>query len=189
MRRGKLRQGAPAPSQLEFAARRAETSARGANALDKTRRATDVCTQIDQKDGVDQAIERRRTLDADIVLGQLELWVGVGRNLSWPWIDVAVRVGRGWGTPFVDLNGPMVKRPDFIAFVPALRDLPWESAMMRYLRLWADRCGSRCRAPSQDGCTAKPGSSMGRTPKRCHSGSGKAPSPRPCRAPRVRLNA
>jgi len=68
------------------------------------------------------AIERRRALDADIKLGQLELWVGVGRNLSWPWIDVAVRVGKGWGTPFVDFNGPMVKRPDFVAFVPALRD-------------------------------------------------------------------
>lgn len=71
---------------------------------------------------LEQAIARRRTLDADIELGQLELWVGVGRNLSWPWIDVAVRVGRGWGTPFLDINGPMVKRPDFVAFVPALRD-------------------------------------------------------------------
>lgn len=71
---------------------------------------------------MEQAVERRRTLDADIVLGQLELWVGVGRNLSWPWIDVAVRIGKGWGAPFVDLNGPMVKRPDFMAFVPALRD-------------------------------------------------------------------
>jgi hypothetical protein len=71
---------------------------------------------------LDQAVERRRKLDADIVLGQLELWVGVGRNLSWPWIDVALRVGRGWGGPLLDVNGPMVKRPDFIAFVPALRD-------------------------------------------------------------------
>ena len=71
---------------------------------------------------MDQAIERRLTLDADIELGQLELWVGVGRNLSWPWIDVAVRIGKGWGTPFLDINGPMVKRPDFVAFVPALRD-------------------------------------------------------------------
>jgi hypothetical protein len=61
-------------------------------------------------------------MDADIQLGQLELWVGVGRNLSWPWIDVAVRIGKGWGAPFVDFNGPMVKRPDFVAFVPALRD-------------------------------------------------------------------
>jgi hypothetical protein len=71
---------------------------------------------------LDQAIERRRALDADIALGQLELWIGVGRNLSWPWIDVAVRVGKGWGPPFLDLYGPLVKRPDFIAFVPALCD-------------------------------------------------------------------
>lgn len=71
---------------------------------------------------MDQAVERRRTGDADIVLGQLELWIGIGRNLSWPWIDVAVRIGKGWGPPFLDVNGPLVKRPDFAAFVPALRD-------------------------------------------------------------------
>ena len=71
---------------------------------------------------LDQAVERRRALDADIALGQLELWIGVGRNLSWPWIDVAARIGKGWGTPFLDVNGPMVKRPDFASFVPALRD-------------------------------------------------------------------
>lgn len=70
---------------------------------------------------MEQALLRRRELEPDIVLGQLELWIGVGANLSWPWIDVAVRIGKGWGV-FLDLNGPMVKRPDFLTFVPALRD-------------------------------------------------------------------
>jgi hypothetical protein len=67
------------------------------------------------------AFDRRQAQDADIVLGQLELWIGVGANVSWPWLDVAVRIGKGWGT-FLDLHGPMVQRGDFAAFVPALRD-------------------------------------------------------------------
>lgn len=67
------------------------------------------------------ALERRRQRDADIVLGALELWVGVGANQSWPWLDLAVRVGKGWGA-FVDTNAPFVQRPDFVTFVPALRD-------------------------------------------------------------------
>lgn len=70
---------------------------------------------------MEQALARRREQDADIVLGQLELWIGIGANFAWPWIDVAVRIGKGWGV-FLDLNGPMVQRPDFLAFVPALRD-------------------------------------------------------------------
>lgn len=69
----------------------------------------------------EHAFNRRQQLDADIKLGWLELWVGVGRNQSWPWLDVAVRIGKGWGV-FVDHYGPLIKRPDFIAFVPALRD-------------------------------------------------------------------
>jgi hypothetical protein len=79
-------------------------------------------TAMADGNGMEQAIERRRALEADIALGQLELWIGVGRNLSWPWIDVAVRVGKGWGAPLLDVNGPLVKRPDFVSFVPALRD-------------------------------------------------------------------
>lgn len=70
---------------------------------------------------MEQALARRRERDADIVLGQLELWIGIGANIAWPWIDVAVRIGKGWGV-FLDLNGPMVQRPDFLAFAPALRD-------------------------------------------------------------------
>lgn len=70
---------------------------------------------------MDQALERRKSQDADIVLGALELWIGIGRNQSWPWLDVAVRIGKGWGA-FLDLNGPMVQRPGFVAFVAALRD-------------------------------------------------------------------
>jgi hypothetical protein len=69
---------------------------------------------------MEQALLRRRELEPDIVLGQLELWIGVGANFAWPWIDVAVRIGKGWGV-FLDLNGPLVQRPDFATFVPALR--------------------------------------------------------------------
>lgn len=67
------------------------------------------------------AYSRRRRLGADIKLGSLELWVGVGRNQSWPWLDIAARVGKGWGV-FVDHHAPMIKRPDFAAFLPHLRD-------------------------------------------------------------------
>jgi len=70
---------------------------------------------------LEQALDRRRALEADIALGQLELWIGVGANIAWPWLDVAVRIGKGWGV-FVDHHAPMVQRPDFIAFVPALRE-------------------------------------------------------------------
>ncbi|RYE03369.1 MAG: hypothetical protein EOP61_04975 [Sphingomonadales bacterium] len=67
------------------------------------------------------AFARRRALDADIKLGWLELWVGVGRNQAWPWLDLAVRAGKGWGV-FLDHYGAFIQRPDFIAFAPLLRD-------------------------------------------------------------------
>lgn len=66
------------------------------------------------------AYNRRQKLEADIKLGALELWTGIGRNQSWPWLDVAVRVGKGWGV-VADHYGAMIQRPDFIGFLPALR--------------------------------------------------------------------
>ena len=68
----------------------------------------------------EHAYNRRQELEPDIKLGWLELWVGVGRNQAWPWLDVAVRIGKGWGT-ITDHYAPMIKRPDFIAFLPQLR--------------------------------------------------------------------
>lgn len=68
----------------------------------------------------EHAYNRRQALEPDIKLGWMELWVGVGRNQSWPWLDVAVRIGKGWGV-ITDHYAPMVKRPDFIGFLPQLR--------------------------------------------------------------------
>ncbi|RYY23835.1 MAG: hypothetical protein EOP62_18855 [Sphingomonadales bacterium] len=68
----------------------------------------------------ESAYARRRAGDADIKIGYLELWIGIGLNQSWPWLDVAVRIGKGWGA-FVDHHAPLVQRPDFIAWVPKLR--------------------------------------------------------------------
>ncbi|MDF7774121.1 hypothetical protein P1X14_02580 [Sphingomonas sp. AOB5] len=67
------------------------------------------------------ALERRKTLDPDIEIGPLAIWVGSGKGHSWPWIDLAIRVGTGY-EKLLDANGPMVKRPDLIAFFRAFRD-------------------------------------------------------------------
>lgn len=69
----------------------------------------------------DKAIGRRRELDPDILIGPLAIWVGTGEGQSWPWIDVAVRIGSGW-EKVADLHGPMLQRPDLLAFAPAIRD-------------------------------------------------------------------
>ncbi|HEX8380390.1 MAG TPA: hypothetical protein VF619_07575 [Allosphingosinicella sp.] len=71
--------------------------------------------------GSGKAIERRREQDPDIEIGPLAMWVGTGEGQSWPWIDVAVRIGSGWER-VADLHGPMLQRPDLVAFAPALRD-------------------------------------------------------------------
>lgn len=75
----------------------------------------------DQAPFPETAYGRRQALPADIKLGWMEIWVGVGRNQAWPWLDVAVRVGTGWDN-VLDHHGGFFKRPDFIAFVPKLRD-------------------------------------------------------------------
>ncbi|WP_167737626.1 hypothetical protein [Sphingomonas parva] len=64
--------------------------------------------------------ERRKTEAPDIVIGQAALWIGMGDGLSWPWLDVAIRIGDGWEKA-LDVNGPLLQRPDVLAFVPALR--------------------------------------------------------------------
>ena len=71
--------------------------------------------------GSDKAIERRQGGAPDISMGPLELWIGTGEGQSWPWIDVAVRIGTGW-EKVVDLHGPMLQRPDLLALAPAMRD-------------------------------------------------------------------
>ena len=67
------------------------------------------------------AAERRREQDPDILIGPLAMWVGTGEGQSWPWIDVAVRIGEGWER-VVDLHGPMLQRPDLLALAPAIRE-------------------------------------------------------------------
>lgn len=67
------------------------------------------------------AIERRRNLEPDIVIGPMAMWVGTGEGQSWPWIDVAVRIGTGW-EKMVDLHGPMLQRPDLLAVATAIRE-------------------------------------------------------------------
>jgi hypothetical protein len=67
------------------------------------------------------AKERRQSDEPDIVLGHLSLWVGTGEGFSWPWLDLAVRIGEGW-EKVVDVHGPLVQRPDLLAFLPALRE-------------------------------------------------------------------
>ena len=71
--------------------------------------------------GSEKAVDRRREQEPDIVIGPLAMWVGTGEGLSWPWIDVAVRIGTGW-EKVVDLHGPMVQRPDLLALAPAIRE-------------------------------------------------------------------
>jgi hypothetical protein len=68
-----------------------------------------------------RAIGRRRDQDPDIVIGPMAMWVGTGEGQSWPWIDVAVRIGSGW-EKVVDLHGPMLQRPDLVALAPAIRE-------------------------------------------------------------------
>lgn len=68
----------------------------------------------------DKAIHRRRDLEPDILLGPLSMWVGTGDGQSWPWIDIAVRIGTGWEN-VVDLHGAMLQRPDLLAFGEAMR--------------------------------------------------------------------
>lgn len=72
-------------------------------------------------DGSGKAVERRREQDPDISIGPLEMWVGSGEGQSWPWIDLAVRIGTGW-EKVVDLHGPMLQRPDLLALAPAIRE-------------------------------------------------------------------
>ena len=93
--------------------------------MDKGRNLTEADGKAAQPRRPETAFGRRQELDADIKLGGLELWVGVGRNQAWPWLDVAVRIGKGWGV-IVDIYGGFIKRPDFIAFAPLLRDFAEE---------------------------------------------------------------
>ncbi|WP_066795910.1 hypothetical protein [Sphingomonas soli] len=81
----------------------------------------------------EHAFNRREQLDADIKFGWMEMWVGVGSNQPWPWLDVAVRIGKGWGT-FVDHYGGLIKRPDFIAFLPELKAFAEERQDVAELR-------------------------------------------------------
>jgi hypothetical protein len=71
--------------------------------------------------GSGRAVERRVGQDPDILIGPLAMWVGTGEGQSWPWIDVAVRIGDGW-EKVADLHGPMLQRPDLVALAPAIRD-------------------------------------------------------------------
>ncbi|HEX8308225.1 MAG TPA: hypothetical protein VF645_07380 [Allosphingosinicella sp.] len=72
-------------------------------------------------DSSGKAIERRREQEPDILIGPMAMWVGSGEGQSWPWIDVAVRIGTGW-EKVVDLHGPMLQRPDLLALGPAIRE-------------------------------------------------------------------
>jgi hypothetical protein len=72
-------------------------------------------------DGSEKAIERRRGQGPDILIGPMAMWVGTGEGHSWPWVDVAVRIGSGW-EKVVDLHGPMLQRPDLLSLAPALRE-------------------------------------------------------------------
>jgi hypothetical protein len=68
-----------------------------------------------------KAIVRRRSQEPDIAIGPLAMWVGTGDGQSWPWIDVAVRIGTGWDK-LVDLHGGLLQRPDLLGFAPAMGD-------------------------------------------------------------------
>ena len=69
---------------------------------------------------MDEIIARRRTQPPDLSIGPLAFWVGTGNGLSWPWLDLAVRVGEGWER-IADVHGALVQRPDFLEFLAALR--------------------------------------------------------------------
>ena len=68
---------------------------------------------------MDEIIARRNAEPPDLLIGPLALWVGTGDGLSWPWLDLAVRVGEGWER-IVDIHGALVQRPDLRAFLAAL---------------------------------------------------------------------
>jgi hypothetical protein len=67
------------------------------------------------------AYQRRQSDEPDIVLGHLFLWVGTGEGHNWPWLDLALRIGKGW-EKVVDVHGPFIQRPDLLGFLSGLRD-------------------------------------------------------------------